>query len=68
MNVSIRHSGLRGLLVREGPSGLVAVLIAEQFYRLGSFTLELLAFASTWVMLSWAGKRLLDLLEKAKRE
>ncbi len=42
----------RGLLVREGPGFLVALAIAEPFYRFHSFTLECAAFLATWYALS----------------
>lgn len=41
------------ILVRESPVLLVSALIAEFFYKFGSFSLELIAFFLTWYALSW---------------
>jgi hypothetical protein len=35
-------------LARETVAGVVALLVAELFYKFGSFSLECLAFLATW--------------------
>lgn len=42
----------RAGLAAEAPALLLSVLLAETFYKLGSFTLELVAFFFTWYVLS----------------
>ena len=41
----------RQLLVEQLPALVGAFVIAESFYKFGSFSLECLAFLSTWVVL-----------------
>lgn len=38
------------LLAEQGPTFLLAFLIAEFFYKFHSFTLECLAFLATWFL------------------
>jgi len=53
MYVTAKRIGVGAFLRSEAlPAGL-AWLIAEGFYKFGSFTLELAAFALTWTALSW---------------
>jgi hypothetical protein len=49
---------LRRLALREAPYAFAAVVVAELFFKLGSFSLELAACAATWAALSWLGRRL----------
>lgn len=51
----VRHHTLRELAAAEAPALALALLIAERFYKFGSFTLECGAFLATW----WAGSFLL---------
>ena len=51
MYTLINRIGLKSLVVLEGPSLLVACLLAEAFYKFGSFTLEALSFFWTWYLL-----------------
>ena len=44
----LRALRVRELLVAEAPSFLLSLVIAEAFYKFHSFTLECLAFLSTW--------------------
>jgi hypothetical protein len=37
-------------LVRHAPLAIMSLVIAELFYKFGSFTLELLAFFATWLV------------------
>ena len=49
----VRSSTLRGLLSRQAPALAISILIAELFYKLGSFTLECIAFLVTWFLVDW---------------
>ncbi len=42
----------RGLVLVEGAPFLAAFMVAEQFYKFRSFTLEALAFMATWITLA----------------
>jgi hypothetical protein len=56
---------LRELLLMEGPTLLLALIAAEQFYRFRSFTLQCVAFLATWLVLATATHWLLDRLYPA---
>ena len=47
----IRSVPLRQLLARQAPALAGSLLIAEFFYKFGSFTLECLGFLATWFVL-----------------
>ena len=47
----IRSSSSRELLTRHAPALLMAFVIAELFYKWGSFSLECLGFLATWLVL-----------------
>jgi hypothetical protein len=50
---TLLHSGrLPALLAQEGPGFGLALLVAELFYKFGSFSLECLAFLATWYAIS----------------
>jgi len=49
----------RALAVRELPGFFAALFIAELFFKFHSFTLECVAFLSTWYALSWIFNRAL---------
>jgi hypothetical protein len=55
---------LRTLLLEHLPSLLIALVIAETFYKFHSFTLECLAFLATWYLLDglrhWVSGRRTD--------
>ena len=53
MYTLLRNVRLRKQWLVEGPSLLIAMLIAEMFYKFHSFTLECVAFLATWVMVSY---------------
>ena len=58
----VKSTGVRKSLMAEAPPGIAALVIAELFFKLGSFTAECLAFLATWYLLSLgysAFKRLL---------
>ena len=50
----LRGKGAPHRLAREIPALAVSVVIAELFYHFHSFSLECLAFLSTWLVLSVA--------------
>ena len=47
----IRSSSRRELLWRHAPAVVISFVIAEVFYKWGSFSLECLGFLVTWFML-----------------
>lgn len=48
MYTLLKASGIRSALANELPGFLVAIVIAQLFYKLGNFSLELVAFLCTW--------------------
>ena len=52
MHDLIHSTSLKRLLVLESPALLLALVVAEFFYKFGSFTLECLAFLPTWYAFS----------------
>ena len=56
----VRNVGFRVTLARESACLLLALLIAEFFYKFHSFTLEAVAFLATWYGLGWATALLLN--------
>ena len=47
----LRSSSRRELYTRYAPGLFVAFVIAELFYKWGSFTLECLGFLATWFLI-----------------
>ena len=47
----LKTSGSRKALATEAPALFLAMIMAEQLYKFGSFTLECLAFLVTWYFL-----------------
>ena len=47
----LRSSPLRQLLSRQAPTLVISLVVAEMFYKFGSFTLECLGFLATWFVL-----------------
>lgn len=47
----LRSNSLRQLLSRQAPALVLSLVIAEMFYKFGSFTLECLGFLATWFVL-----------------
>ena len=47
----LRSSTLRQLVARQAPALVISLIIAELFYKFGSFTLECLGFLVTWFVL-----------------
>ena len=50
---AVKSQSIKKLLGIEGPSLIVAIVIANSFYKFGSFLLELLAFLPTWFVVSF---------------
>jgi hypothetical protein len=48
MYTLVRSMPLKQLLIEQLPALVVAIIIAELFYKFHSFTLEALAFLATW--------------------
>lgn len=46
---TLRTAGARRFLLLEAPPFAVAMLLADEYFRFGSFALEALAFAGVWV-------------------
>ena len=49
----IKDLGIRRFMTAEAPTGVLAWLIAEFFYKFHSFTLECAAFLATWFAFSF---------------
>ena len=47
----LRSSTLRQLLARQAPALAISLIVAELFYKFGSFTLECIGFLATWFVL-----------------
>ena len=47
----LRSTPLRQLLARQAPALAISLVVAELFYKFGSFTLECLGFLATWFVL-----------------
>jgi len=47
----VRMVSFRSLLVRQAPTLVASLIVAEIFYKFGSFTLECLAYLATWFVL-----------------
>ena len=50
--------GSKAFLARESPALLISWILAECFYKFGSFTLETGAFLVTWYLTGWIGYKL----------
>ncbi len=60
MYTLVRRSSVRALVTIQGPTLVVSLVIAEIFFKFHSFTLECLAFLSTWVVLDWMISAFID--------
>jgi hypothetical protein len=54
MYTLIREGSIQDLLVRQGPTLIASLVIAELFFKFGSFLLEVVAFLATWFVLDAA--------------
>lgn len=48
MYSALKHVPRRDILLQQAPGAGASLLIAELFYKFGSFSLEALAFLATW--------------------
>jgi len=55
-----KQAGLRKFLLIESIPFAISMLVTESFFKLGSFTLECLAFLSGWYFLGWIASSLLQ--------
>jgi hypothetical protein len=55
----LKQANLKKLLVIESIPFGISMLMTESFLKLGSFTLECVAFLSGWYLLSWIANSLL---------
>jgi len=49
----IKTVGVKRFLATEMPAFGIALMLAEMFYKFGSFILECGAFLATWYLFSW---------------
>ena len=47
----LRNTSARDLLLQQLPAIALSLVVAELFYKLGSFALECLAFLATWLVI-----------------
>ncbi|KIC40640.1 hypothetical protein RA27_12790 [Ruegeria sp. ANG-R] len=52
MHRAIKSQGVKSFIRQEGPWLLIAFIIADVFYKWGSFALECVGFLLTWYALS----------------
>lgn len=55
----IRYNGFSDLIVRQVPAFAVSLVIAEYFFKFGSFTLECLAFIALWYVTDFLYKKII---------
>lgn len=67
MFTMLRTLTARELLTAEGPGLMVAVVVAELFYRFHSFTLECVAFLATWFAISALARGLTEVFKASVR-
>ena len=60
----IKLNSRKTVLQHELPSFIVALIIAQLFFKWGSFTLELVGFIATWYVLGFA----INLLTRTTRK
>ena len=60
----LRSSSMHQLLARQAPALVISLVIAEMFYKFGSFTLECLGFLVTWFVLDATFARAMRALAK----
>ena len=60
----IRDLARRDVLIAEAPAFLISFLMAEAFYKFGSFSLELIAFLATWGFVGGLAHLLVGTLRK----
>ena len=58
MRQMMKANGVWRTLKQESGPALLALVIAEVFFKFHSFTLECVAFFATWYVLSWIAERI----------
>ena len=58
MRQMMKANGVWRTLKQESAPALLALIIAEVFFKFHSFTLECVAFLATWYVLSWIAERI----------
>lgn len=53
MYTILKTSGTKKLVTTEAPALFAALVLSELLYKFGSFTVECLAFLSTWFVISF---------------
>ncbi len=61
---AIQKQGLKSFLSQEAPFALIALFIAELFYKFHSFLFECIAFLATWYALSYVANQATKWLSK----
>lgn len=62
----VRSTSLAHLLSHQLPAFAVALVIAELFYKFGSFSLECLAFLATWFAIDFVYTKISAPLRKPR--
>lgn len=57
MYTLVRSNSVRQLLFEQAPALAISMIIAELFYKFGSFSLECIAFLATWFVIDGLFKR-----------
>lgn len=67
MYTLLKASGIKSALAAELPGFLVAIVIAQLFYKFGSFGLELVAFLITWWLATFLKEWVVSSLVRSSR-
>ncbi len=54
----------RRFLIEQVPILFISLIIAETFYKFGSFTLEAIAFLATWYVVDAAARIVINFVKK----
>ncbi|SDW95070.1 hypothetical protein SAMN05444358_10224 [Ruegeria halocynthiae] len=66
MHRAIKSQGVKAFVRQEGPWLLISFVIADLFYKWGSFALECVGFLLTWYVLSLLSSLISRLLGEQK--
>lgn len=64
MNKLFQNLTIQEILIEVLPSFGIALIVAEVYYKLGSFTLECIAFLATWYAAGMAINKLKQMVVK----
>jgi hypothetical protein len=67
MYTLLKASGIKNALSAELPGFLVALAIAQIFYKWGSFSLELVGFLGTWWLATFVKAQALHILRRSAK-